>query len=234
MTMMTLRTGNRRRKIIIILCCLFLFYALRLEAREAKFADLLITNNAEQILVYARVTDCFTGQMEAAILAGVPTVCSFLFHSGILKRTGINKRSRSRTKIMIKVRPHIDARETRRRKRERLIIIATIAVIIALSLLEGYLYRKESVLPLSSNVLIFGLINVNVILVIFLLFLIIRNVVKLVFERRRGVIGSKLRTKLVAAFVGLSLVPPAILFFFSINFLSYNIDNWFNLKIGET
>ncbi|MDO8724368.1 MAG: ATP-binding protein [Syntrophales bacterium] len=134
---------------------------------------------------------------------------------------------------MIKVRPHIDARETRRRKRERLIIIATIAVIIALSLLEGYLYRKESVLPLSSNVLIFGLINVNIILVIFLLFLIIRNVVKLVFERRRGVIGSKLRTKLVAAFVGLSLVPTAILFIVAINFLSYSIDNWFNLKIGE-
>ena len=79
MTMMTLRTGNRRRKIIIILCCLFLFYALRLEAREAKFADLLITNNAEQILVYARVTDCFTVEMEAAILAGVPTIFTFLF-----------------------------------------------------------------------------------------------------------------------------------------------------------
>ena len=79
MTMMTLKTGNIRRKIFIIICCLFLFYVLRLEAREAKFADLLITNNAEHILVYARVTNCFTGEMEAAILAGVPTVFTFLF-----------------------------------------------------------------------------------------------------------------------------------------------------------
>ncbi len=112
-------------------------------------------------------------------------------------------------------------------------MIATIAVIVALSLLEGYLYRKESVLPLSSNVLIFGLININIILIIFLLFLIIRNVVKLIFERRHGVMGSKLRTKLVAAFVGLSLLPTLILFIVAINFLSYSIDNWFNLKIGD-
>jgi two-component system nitrogen regulation sensor histidine kinase NtrY len=134
---------------------------------------------------------------------------------------------------MIQIRTDIGAREARRRKRERLIMIATIAMIIIFSLLEGYLYRQEAALPLSSNVLIFGLINVNIILIIFLLFLIIRNVVKLIFERRHGVIGSKLRTKLVAAFVGLSLFPTAILFIVAINFLSYSIDNWFNLKIGE-
>ncbi len=48
-------------------------------AQEARFADLLITNNAGQISVYARVTDCFTPDMEAAILAGVPTTFTFFF-----------------------------------------------------------------------------------------------------------------------------------------------------------
>ena len=134
---------------------------------------------------------------------------------------------------MFQARPDIDDREARRRKRERLIMIVTIAVIVILSLLEGHLYRQEAALPLSSNVLIFGLININIILVIFLLFLIIRNVVKLIFERRRGVIGLSLRTKLVVAFVSLSLIPTVLLFIVSINFLSYSIDNWFNLKIGE-
>ena len=134
---------------------------------------------------------------------------------------------------MVQASPDIDDREARRRKRERLIMIVTIVVIVIFSLLEGYLYRQEAALPLSSNVLIFGLININIILIIFLLFLIIRNVVKLIFERRRGVIGSSLRTKLVVAFVSLSLVPTVLLFIVSINFLSYSIDNWFNLKIGE-
>ncbi len=134
---------------------------------------------------------------------------------------------------MTQIHPPIDDREVRRRKRERLIMIATIIVIIVLSLVEGYFYRQDADLPLSGNILIFGLINVNIILIIFLLFLIIRNVVKLILERRHGLIGSKLRTKLVAAFVGLSLIPTAVLFVVAINFLSYSIDNWFNLKIGD-
>ena len=126
-----------------------------------------------------------------------------------------------------------DAAEFVRRKRERIIIVITVAVILILSFLEYHLFRAETILPASSNVLIFGLININVILIILLIFLIVRNVVKLIFERRRGVIGSKLRTRLVAAFVGLSLIPTVVLFIVSINFLSYSIDTWFSMKIGD-
>jgi two-component system nitrogen regulation sensor histidine kinase NtrY len=127
-----------------------------------------------------------------------------------------------------------NAEELIRRKRERIIIVITVAVILILSFLEYHLFRAESILPASSNVLIFGLININVILIILLIFLIVRNVVKLIFERRHGVIGSKLRTRLVAAFVGLSLIPTVALFIVSINFLSYSIDTWFSMKIGDT
>jgi hypothetical protein len=59
--------------------CLLLFLPLSSEANEAKFTDLLITNNAGQITVYAQVANCFTPDMEAAILAGVPTTFTFLF-----------------------------------------------------------------------------------------------------------------------------------------------------------
>jgi two-component system nitrogen regulation sensor histidine kinase NtrY len=127
----------------------------------------------------------------------------------------------------------LDTTEIMRRKRERIIIIITVAVVLLLSYLEYRLFSTETILPASSNVLIYGLININVILIILLIFLIVRNVVKLIFERRHGVIGSKLRTKLVAAFVGLSLIPTAVLFIVSINFLSYSIDTWFSIKIGD-
>ena len=40
--------------------------------------DLLVTNNASHLLVYARVTNCFTKEIEAAILAGVPTTFTFI------------------------------------------------------------------------------------------------------------------------------------------------------------
>ena len=135
---------------------------------------------------------------------------------------------------MKKARPPLDISEARRRRRERIIIVITMAVIAGLTYLESQLSHQQGVLPASNNILIFGLININIILIILLIFLIVRNVVKLVFERRSGVIGSRLRTKLVAAFVGLSLIPTIILFLVAINFLSYSIDTWFSIRFGDT
>lgn len=130
--------------------------------------------------------------------------------------------------------PQTDPRERNRRRREWIIIFITIALIAAATYMENLIFRGESpTFPVSGNVMIFGLININIILIILLLFLIIRNIVKLVFERRKGIAGSRLRTRLVAAFVGLSLIPTVLLFLVSINFLSYSIDNWFSIRIGE-
>jgi len=128
----------------------------------------------------------------------------------------------------------IDDRERRKRRREGIIIVLVIMLVVVLTLIESHLMRHETTLPATnSSILIFGLINVNIVLIILLLFLIIRNVVKLVFERRRGILGSKIRAKLVTAFVGLSLIPTAVLFIVAVNFLSYSVEHWFSLKIGD-
>ena len=128
----------------------------------------------------------------------------------------------------------LDKQETKRRKRERIIILVTVFLIALMTYLESRVFRGEAlVLPVSGNALIFGLINVNIILIILLIFLIVRNLVKLIYERRHGIVGSKLRTRLVAAFVSLSLIPTVLLFLVSINFLSYSIDNWFSIRIGD-
>ena len=128
----------------------------------------------------------------------------------------------------------LDIRETSRRRRERIIIIVTVFLIVLITYIESRIFRGEALpLPVSGNALIFGLININIILIILLIFLIVRNLVKLIFERRRGVVGSKLRTRLVSAFVSLSLIPTVLLFLVSINFLSNSIDNWFSIRIGD-
>ena len=128
----------------------------------------------------------------------------------------------------------LDIQEAKRRKRERIIILVTVFLIALMTYLESRVFRGEAVvLPVSGNALIFGLINVNIILIILLIFLIVRNLVKLIYERRHGIVGSKLRTRLVAAFVSLSLIPTVLLFLVSINFLSYSIDNWFSIRIGD-
>lgn len=126
----------------------------------------------------------------------------------------------------------IDEQELKKRRRERLIIVIVGVLTIVFTLVAGQFLNKED-LPLSTNIFVYGLTSINFILIILLLFLIIRNIVKLFYEHRRGIIGSKLRTKLVAAFVGLSLVPTILLFIFAINFISYSVEVWFNIKIGD-
>ena len=57
-------------------------------------------------------------------------------------------------------------------------------------------HRKPQ-LPVASNLLVFALFNLNLIVFLLLLVLLFRNLVKLSFERRQGVLGSRFKTKLV-------------------------------------
>ncbi|MGM0403153.1 MAG: sensor histidine kinase [Thermodesulfobacteriota bacterium] len=70
-------------------------------------------------------------------------------------------------------------------------------------------------------------------LLILLIFLVFRNAVKLFYERRRRIPGTRLRTKLIAAFVSLSLLPASVLFLFSLHFITTSIEFWFHVPIEK-
>jgi len=125
-------------------------------------------------------------------------------------------------------------REKTRRKRERLIILIVVVLVVLLTFLLTYISGLEGEILKLQNLLVFGLININAILLLLLVFLVVRNVVKLFFERRRGILGSKLRTKLVASFVGLSLVPTLLLFWVAIGFITNTIENWFSFEVESS
>ncbi|MBN2437181.1 MAG: DUF4390 domain-containing protein [Deltaproteobacteria bacterium] len=65
-------------RFIFLILAVFLAFSSPLSAENAEIRDLLVTNNAKHVLVYAKVTNCFTKDIEAAILAGVPTTFTFL------------------------------------------------------------------------------------------------------------------------------------------------------------
>ena len=88
--------------------------------------------------------------------------------------------------------------------------------------------------PISGNVLVFALININVILLLLMVFLTMRNLVELVFDRRQQLIGATLRTKLVISFVSLSLIPTTLLFFIALQFVSTSMDYWFNINVDRS
>ena len=124
--------------------------------------------------------------------------------------------------------------EARKRRREWLIVVVIVGL-VALSLrYQAQLFNLTTEIPLSGNILVLALINLNILLIIFCLFLVLRNIFKLLLERRRGIPGAKLRSKLVLAFIALSLIPTMLLFFVSAGFITNSIENWFNSEIEDS
>jgi len=62
---------------LCIILTLFVVFPIHLSADQATI-NCFVTNDTTHVLLYARLTNCFTKDMEAAILAGVPTTFTFL------------------------------------------------------------------------------------------------------------------------------------------------------------
>ncbi|MEW6672590.1 MAG: ATP-binding protein [Thermodesulfobacteriota bacterium] len=124
--------------------------------------------------------------------------------------------------------------ERLRRKRESILIVVILVVVALLTFAENRVIHFGADFPISNTILMFILININLLLLILLLFLVFRNVVKLLYDRKRKVMGAKLRTRLVVAFITLTLLPTIILFFFSINFITNSIEFWFNVPVEQS
>jgi two-component system, NtrC family, nitrogen regulation sensor histidine kinase NtrY len=120
--------------------------------------------------------------------------------------------------------------EIKRRKREGIVILVTALMVAALIFFEVQLPDASPEYSMGSNIVFFLLINVNIILLGLLAFLVIRNLVKLIVERRQRILGSRLQARLVAAFVALSLVPSVLLFTIAGGLLTRSVDRWFGRK----
>jgi two-component system, NtrC family, nitrogen regulation sensor histidine kinase NtrY len=121
--------------------------------------------------------------------------------------------------------------EAKRRKREGLVILVTTLMVLAFAFFEVQLPEATPEYALGNNIAFFLLINVNVILLAFLIFLVVRNLLKLVFERKRNILGSRLRVRLVLAFIALSLVPTLLLFVIAGGLVTRSFERWFDLQV---
>jgi two-component system nitrogen regulation sensor histidine kinase NtrY len=88
--------------------------------------------------------------------------------------------------------------------------------------------------PLSDYILIIILITANYLLLAAVIFMTARSLWKLSIERKHGVLGAKFRTKLVAAFVSLSFIPPILLFLIGTGMFTSSIERLFSLKIENS
>ncbi len=108
-------------------------------------------------------------------------------------------------------------------------IFALLACVLAFLV---YSQRPQEDSPnLGHSLVVFLLVNLNIALLCVLAFLIGRNIVKLIFDRRRNILGSKLRLRLVTAFVGLTIIPTAFLFLLASGLLTRAMEGWFSEQV---
>ncbi len=121
----------------------------------------------------------------------------------------------------------------RYRKDPRVIITVPLLILAATSLVYYAIQRAKDLSPeaLSNQILLFVLWNINVLLILGILFVLLRGIVKLVLERQAGIIGSRFRTKLVLTYVATSLLPLILLFAVATDLLRVSIDRWFNTPV---
>lgn len=122
---------------------------------------------------------------------------------------------------------------SRYRKDPRFIISVPLLLLAATSIVYYLIQQTKELTPeaLSSQVLLFVLWNINIILILGILFVLLRGIVKLVLERQRGMIGSRFRTKLVVTYVATSLLPVILLFVVATDLLRVSIDRWFTTPV---
>ncbi len=129
------------------------------------------------------------------------------------------------THTIIQISP-VTQTERKRKRTEFLIGMLALCLIVGITTFALSLIGVESML-------FFVLLNINILLLALVLFLVIRNGIKLLLERRRGVIGSRLRTRLVVTFILLSLIPTTMMFIASTRAVQSAVDYWFRNRIDS-
>ncbi len=123
-----------------------------------------------------------------------------------------------------------DGRPVSRVRVDRL--VRSSILFLLLVFVAGYfLLRKAtnfSWLYITNSVLLSSLFLINAILILTLVTLLMRNLIKALVERRRGILGSRFRTKLVFSLLLLWLIPSMIIFWSALHLIQRSVDRWFN------
>ncbi|NBY20255.1 HAMP domain-containing protein [bacterium] len=127
-----------------------------------------------------------------------------------------------------------ETHELKRRSREKVIAAGVFVTIIIFTAIEVHLLKLSSKLPFVNSIFFFGLMNLNILLVMVLLFLVFRNALKMILDDRRGRLGSRLKTRLVVSFLLFATIPTLFLFTTSALYIKSSFDKWFNIKVEAT
>ncbi|MBI3562420.1 MAG: HAMP domain-containing protein [Gammaproteobacteria bacterium] len=76
-----------------------------------------------------------------------------------------------------------------------------------------------------------ALLIINIVAIVILIGLIVRNLYELQRQWRQQVTGSRLTARLIVLLAALSVTPVSVVYYFSLDFLKRGIDSWFDVQV---
>jgi two-component system nitrogen regulation sensor histidine kinase NtrY len=115
------------------------------------------------------------------------------------------------------------------------LILSGIAVLLAALIAILMAANRSSIYTPDFLVefVLYGLLAADLTMVVALVFLLARNIVKLVVERRRGRPFARFRAKLVALLIGMTLVPAVLVLAVGSELIRTSLDRWFTAPMEE-
>ncbi len=120
------------------------------------------------------------------------------------------------------------------RDNPRLILAGMIVLLAALVGIVALANRSAGLSPdFLTEFVLYGLWAADLTILLGLTFVLARNVIKLIIERRRALPFARFRGKLVAVLLGMTLIPAVLVLLVGSELIRNSVDRWFNAPVEE-
>ena len=107
-------------------------------------------------------------------------------------------------------------------------LLAALASLLALA------SRSATLAPdFLTEVVLYALSATNLTILVALVFVLARNIVKLLVEKRRALPFAHFRAKLVAVLLGMTLIPAVLVLLVGSGLIRNSVDRWFNAPMDD-
>ncbi len=123
-------------------------------------------------------------------------------------------------------------RRERFQNNARLVLAVTSGLLVVFFLAELVLRKSRDFQPnFLASALLFGLTVLNLSLLFVLVFVLGRNLVRMLMEWRRGVFGARFRVQLLLVFLLMAIAPSMLILLVGSDLIRQTVDRWFNVDV---
>src|SRR5580765_8388166 len=120
------------------------------------------------------------------------------------------------------------------RDNPRLILAGMLLLLVALVGIVALANRSARLSPdFLTEFVLYALWAADLTMLLGLAFVLARNVIKLIIERRKALPFARFRARLVAVLLGMTLIPAVLVLIVGSELIRNSVDRWFNAPVEE-